>query len=383
MVNTAKVDDDRLTGNVQAVKDRLPAGTKIAAVVKGNAYGHGLVRVGLVLDKNPYISMLVTASLDEAMQLILAGAKKQILILNRIPKDILETELPGCEEAAGRKLSAQLVFSAYSEKDIAAVGEIGERMAETFMVHVRLDFFAGLRGMSSEKFASFAAKPLPSQGVKLTGIYAHLYSSYLPDMGRTREHLMAYAAAFDTIDPEFRKQLTLHVHSSASAFRFPELTFDMVRIGALLYGISGTGDDENTPQVKGILSLEGRVLNTAVIDAESETNYTGRLPSSVKRVALLSFGDWDLPVFFMNNHAMVRIRNRLCEIVGTPCMDSCCADITQFPEIKTGDRVEIMGDTENLRFSDWIEACGLSYGNCQMLFAGMERMGQSWKDINR
>ena len=380
MINVSRVDYSKLEENVRAVREKLPLGTKIAAVVKGNAYGHGIRRVGTALDKNPFVSMLVTASLDEAMQLILAGVQKQILILNRIPEEELAAELPDCEQAAGMQLGGRLVFSSYSEKDLIALGRLGDCMGETFQTHVRLDFFAGLRGMSSGKFASFVRKPLPESGVKLTGIYAHLFSAYLSEKERTREHLEAYAAAFDSIDPKLKEQLTLHVHSSASAFRYPEYTFDMVRIGAYLYGIGAPGEEDNAPEVKTILSLEGKVLNTAVIDEKSETNYTGRLPSAVKRVALLSFGDWDLPVFFRNPSAWVRIRGRMCQIVGSPCMDSCCADVTQFPEIASGDPVQIFGDMEGLCFSDWAQACGLDYGNCQMLFAGMERMGQNWKE---
>ena len=145
------------------------------------------------------------------------------------------------------------------------------------------------------------------------------------------------------------------------------------------------------PPVSPILSIDARVLCLANVGRGSRADYEGYLPPEVERVALVSLGNWDIPGFFStrdetgegvfsrsgdSSGRCVRIGEHLCRMAGSPCMDTFCVDITGLYDIKESDRVRILGDEDGIRIEDWLSHTGLGFGDCQMLFAGMQRVNK-------
>ena len=377
VLNLAVIDTRILLDNIRKIRQCMPSKAKFAAVVKGDAYGHGLKLITGILDRQESIDMLVVASFREALFLYEEDIGKPTLILGRESVRDVEKELQSLSGKKRKQLMEKLIFSVYSGsglddyESLCAYGEV--------KVHLRLDFESGLRGFDLEDFKKSLGRLKQESGVRITGLYAHIYSAYAGDYDKTYSEILSYEEAFNSINEEVRKKLTIHLFSSSLCYRFPEYAGDMMRIGALMYGI-GRRREQGEPDVKEVMSIVGRVLKIVDLGSGIQTDYSGKLPENVRRVALLSFGSWDIPFFMTAGKPVVRIRGKLVPIVGEPCMDSCLADITQADDVEEFDEVQVIGDYPGIRFDDWVDRSGLDFGNCQTLFAGIGRIQKYYID---
>ncbi len=371
MPNRTVIDSGKLIDNIHTIKSSLPEHCKLAAVIKGDAYGHGMRGIAEILDKESAVEMFVTASFYEATKLYETNINKSTLILNREPVKEIQAVLERCDTPKRKLLLSKVIFSVYSYSGLQDYEELCTDT--TVNVHLRLDFESGLKGFDKDDFEKVRNRIGDNGRVKISGIYAHIYPAYSGDEDKTIGEIESYAKIFNSFDIDIRKNLTFHLCSSSLCFQHPEYTFDMVRVGAFMYGI-GTGEESDKPAVQEILSVYGTVLKTAELKPGTQTDYSGKMPGNVQKVALLSFGSWDLPFVLLCKDPVVRIRGKLFNIVGIPCMDTCIADITGNDDIIEFDEVQIIGNTFGIRFSDWIDRSMFGFGNCQTLFSGIERI---------
>ncbi len=371
MLNRTVIDSGKLIDNIHTIKSNLPKHCKIAAVIKGDAYGHGMRRIAEILDKENAVEMFITASFYEAARLYETNINKPTLVLNREPVKEIQAVLERCDSSKRKLLLSKVIFSVYSYSGLQDYEELCTDTAVN--VHLRLDFESGLKGFDKSDFEKVRNRIGESGRVKISGIYAHVYPAYSGDEDKTISEIETYSKIFNSFESGIRKNLTLHLCSSSLCFQYPEYTFDMVRVGAFMYGI-GTSEESDKPDVQEILSVYGTVLKTAEIKPGTQTDYSGNMPGNVQKAALLSFGSWDLPFVLSCKNPVVRIRGKLFNIVGTPCMDTCIADITGNDDITEFDEVQIIGNAFGIRFSDWIDRSTFGFGNCQALFSGIERI---------
>ncbi|SFG65614.1 alanine racemase [Oribacterium sp. WCC10] len=377
MLNRTIIDSRILLDNIRKIKERIPDNTKIAAIIKGDAYGHGLKIISGILDREENVDMFVTASFREALYLYKENISKPTLILGRESVRDIENELKKLDENRRNYLMEKIIFSVYSGSGLSDFEKLC-RYGEV-KVHLRLDFESGIKGFDRADFEANIYRLEENHGVRITGLYAHIYSAYGDVQDKAFAEIQSYDRVFKALKEEIRRKLTIHLYSSALCCQYPQYAYDMVRIGALMYGIGKQGE-KNRPDVKGIISIYGTVLKTAFIGPDSQTDYSGKLPDNVRKVALMSFGSWDLPFFLTCKNPVVRIRGRLFNVVGEPCMDSCLVDITGADDITEFDDTEIIGDHPGIRFDDWINRTGLDFGNCQTLFAGIGRVPKYYID---
>jgi alanine racemase len=372
-----RLDEGALRSNVAAVCATVPKGCTVCAVLKGDAYGHGLRAVAGALEEDEDVSMFAVASLDEAMTLRRQGSRKRVLILSQVlPEQLYGTWM--------RNESLEnVILSAYSPAEVAQFASFARHVGIELEVHLRLDLFGGLRGMDSGMFRSERETMLHTDAVHVTGIYGHVYSAYGEDEVRKREDLEAYAAVFRDIPLEEREKLQCHLLTSVSFYRFPEYCFDMVRVGVALYGLPiGVGEAE-PPRLRQVASLRSTVLNIVDVNGQSELDYDGNCPEGVRRVALVSVGSWDIPNFFRGARTSVVIRGRLLYVAGSPCMDTCYVDITHAPEVRVGDTAWFLGPAPGVTLYDKLRENGFGFQDCNMLFSGMGRLKKRLIHLDR
>lgn len=363
MENQAVIDRKKLQQNIAEIRRFLPEKCRVMAVVKGNAYGHGVEQIAPLMEANPSIHMLAVASLDEARNLHRLGVRKPVLILGHTSRSQLtDGEIP-----------PRVIFSASSAEDVRMYEEVSGRLGRCLPIHLRLDFGGGVRGIERKTFLRHQEWFLTSPGV--CGLYAHVYSAYnTEDDSRTERDLLEYDSVLQNIPPELRVRLCCHFLTSVSFYRFPAYAYDMVRVGAALYGFPLPGRQTQRPALSPVLSISATVLNVVPVAVDSALDYWNDIPPHVHKVALLSVGNWDVPNFFRGKNIHVCIRERLLEVVGSPCMDTCCVDVTCAPEVRPGDTVYFLQDSPGVRLTDKIHENGFDYADCQMLFSGIDRL---------
>lgn len=360
MRNEAVIDSGKFQRNIEEIRRFLPETCRVMAVLKGDAYGHGIKQIAPLAQKNPFIAMAGVSSLDEAQYLCRLGIQKPVLVLGQTSwAQLMEEPVPPL-----------VIFSASSPEDVRMYLEAGKQLGKRLPIHLRLDFGGGVRGMDRRTFVRSQEWLLTAPGV--CGLYTHVYSAYMDDEERMARDFLEFDDILQSIPLQLRRRLVCHTLTSVSFYRFPAYTYDMIRAGAALYGFPLPG--QHAPGLSPVLSIRASVLNVVPVTVDSSLDYWHDIPSHVRSVAQLSIGNWDIPGFFRGKRIHVRIGHHLLEVVGSPCMDTCCVDVTCAPDVRSGDTAYFLQDQPGVRLTDKIRENGFGYADCQMMFSGTQRL---------
>ncbi|MCH5286437.1 MAG: alanine racemase [Christensenellaceae bacterium] len=315
-----------LRKNVRLIRDSLPTGARLMAVVKADGYGHGIVQVAQSAVRAG-AEALAVALIGEGVLLRQAGVTVPVLVLGAsMPEELPEGVRHGLTMAV---CTPEAVYQAQE----AAASVNGEAL-----VHLKLDTGMNRIGARSEdEVRAVIAALRECPRVRLTGVFTHFADADGSDMAFTRLQL----ERFNRLSSLLPERVIRHCANSAAIHRLPEAAFDMVRAGISLYGY---------PPVETALPLEpcmrwtARVAHVKAIDPGDTVSY-GRTYTADRtlRVATVSCGYGDGYHRAASGKAEVIIRGRRAPVIGRICMDQMMADVSDIPDVKTGDEVVLIG----------------------------------------
>ena len=303
--------------------------SKIAPVVKSNAYGHGLVRISKALE--PQVDLLVVGNLEEALKLREAGLKKAILILLPLfdPLSIRETIKNG------------FAFSISSKSAIPVIENEARKLRKEATVHLEIDTGMSRTGIAPEEFDEFMAALMLSPYVRLKGIYTH-FACAEKDLNSVERQLDLFLSCVKRL-PSLNSKVKLHASNSAGlAVRRAHL--DFVRIGISLYGLYPNGKLRNLVKLEPILSLKSHIFLVKRIKKGQGVSYghTFIAPRDMK-IAVLGIGYGDGYMRQLSNRADVIIKGRRARVIGNITMDFTMVDVSHIEDVREGDVAVIIG----------------------------------------
>ena len=336
----AEIDLDALAHNYQTLRRRT--GTRFVGVVKADAYGHGSVQVSRVLEELG-ADYLAVSSLDEAMELRAGGIHMPILILGHTPPERVEellryhiTQTVTCE-AKALEYSAEAV-----------------RCGGTLKVHIKVDTGMSRLGFlvreghfdtGVESIAAACALP----GLEAEGIFTHFAVSDEDDRDSeayTRAQFDVFTRVLDALAAGGRTFAIRHCANSGALTRYPEMYLDMVRPGIALYG---EGSDAERLGLKPVMRLKTSISTIKVFDPDTTVSYGRTFRTEGKtRIGVLPVGYADGFFRGLSNRASVQTDYGPAPIRGRICMDMCMVDLTDLPEVKVGDTVELFGQRQSV-----------------------------------
>ncbi len=335
----AEIDLDRLRHNWETIRRVVHKDTRMMAVVKADAYGHGAVTVSRVLDSLG-ADCFAVSNLDEAIQLRDAGIKRPLLILSYTP--------PAEAATLARYGITQTVISA----DYAAALSAAATAANVnITVHIKID-----TGMSRVGFvhhhaadretvaaAVIAAAKLPHLCAE--GIFTHFASADEQDDCFVKEQFSRFMQTVEDAAAGGVHFAVRHCANSAAIERFPEMQLDMVRPGIILYGLAP--DDS---WMHGLLPLQPVMQLKTVISMvktlpAGETLSYNRTYTTAREttVATVPIGYADGYARTMSNTAHMLLHGKKVPVIGRVCMDQCMLDVSGVPA-RVGDIVTVFGD---------------------------------------
>jgi Alr-MurF fusion protein len=318
--------------NLNFFTSQLKEGTKMMVMVKALSYGAGTFEIAKMLEFNR-VDYLGVAYTDEGVALRKAGIKTPILVLN--PE----------ERSFDAMIRYQLEPEIYSfrllESFTRAVENAGLKKA--YPIHIDIDTGMRRLGFEKEEIHELAAKLKENKLLKVVGIFSHLATS---DEEKWDEFTQGQIHQFDTLSSLLSKELGIsplrHLANTNGIARFPEANFDMVRLGIGLYGVNEKFQDKL--QVAGTLkSTISQIKNVQ----KGETVGYGRvgIAKDDMRIATIAIGYADgLNRLLSNGKGEVWLHGKFAPTIGNICMDMTMIDISQIPEAKEGDTVEIFGE---------------------------------------
>ncbi|MDP9007279.1 MAG: alanine racemase [Pseudomonadota bacterium] len=320
------IDAAAIRHNLQVIR-RLAPNSRVMAVIKANAYGHGLIAVARALDS---ADAFAVARVDEGLALREAGIKAPIVLL----EGVLDREQLDAAAAA------QFDLVVHTPEQIEFLGAASPDVR--FKVWLKLDSGMNRLGFKGEAFRSAHAALSRTSAVKPpVNLLTHLASADMPELPTTAEQLMVFAAATRSLAGE------RSVESSAALLGFPDAQADWVRPGLLIYGVSpfraSNGADHG---LRPVMTLRSRIIALKDLDIGDQVGYGGEWTATrPTRLAIAAIGYGDGYPRSASSGTPVLVNGEHAALAGRVSMDMIAIDVTdvQRPP-KMGDPVVLWGE---------------------------------------
>ena len=338
----AKIDLDAIRYNLESMRKNIPDGTKIMAVIKTDAYGHGAVPIAQMLEDVDYIWGYATATAEEAFELRDNGVKKPILILGYT--------FPYAYERILSENIRPTVFRLDMAKELSDCGEkLLEKgvISEAPAVHIAVDTGMSRIGITpDDKGTEFIKEVMKLKGISIEGIFTHFARADEKDLSNAKEREKVFADFVkNTEDKTGIKFLLKHCANSASIISVPESSMDMVRAGVTMYGMWPSDEvSRDIIDLKPTMELISHIVMVKEVPANTPVSYGGTfVTEKPTRIATIPVGYGDGYPRSLSNKGFVLIRGKRASILGRVCMDQFMVDVTDIPDASEGDEVVLIG----------------------------------------
>lgn len=325
-----QIDLDAIEKNIASVRDR--AAVPVMAIVKADAYGHGAVPVAQLLEGS--CAFFGVSSLLEALELRRAGIRTPILILGATPAEAFP--------AAVREDIRPAIFTWESAK---ALSQAAQALGKTASLHLAVDTGMSRIGFPvSEESAEVCRRIAALPGLNCEGLFSHFATADEADLSRAKAQAARFAA-FDRMLKSRGLSIPIrHLNNSAGIMNF-ETPYELVRSGIVTYGLYPSMEvDQSRLPLTPALSWYSRVTFVKQLPPGREISYGGTYVTSRDTlVATVSVGYADGYRRSLSGSFYVLIHGRRAPILGRVCMDQMMVDVTSIPDVRSGDRVTLVG----------------------------------------
>lgn len=323
-----EVDMDAMIANLNYFRALLPEHTRLAVMVKAFSYGSGSGEVASLLQYQG-VDYLMVAFADEGVALRAEGIGIPIAVMNPQP-EAFDNMIEFCLEPEIYSLDILQSF------DRALI----KHGIEKYPVHLKLNTGMNRSGLDMADIPDFLAFFKERRHVKIQSVFSHLAGS---DEARhdafTRQQIECFLTMTGQIQQHFDYKIIRHILNSAGIERFPEYSFDMVRLGIGLHGISAAG-----AALQPVSSFKTYISSVRNVPADQTIGYGRKgVARRDSRIAVVPVGYADgLNRHLSNGKGEMFVRGKRVAIIGNICMDTCMLDVTD-TDVQAGDEVEIFG----------------------------------------
>jgi len=371
--NWAEVSLSALQHNFQVVQQHVGLGTTICAVVKCDAYGHGVVECSRALEAAGATWFGVTST-EEGMKVRNAGVRGRVLVMTGFWR--------GEEEEIIRNGLTATVWTLEHIQNLRA--EAHRLRRRRVPVHLKVDTGMGRLGCGMEELdliceALKQAGALDAGGeLFVEGMFSHLASAEVLDAADAREQLKNFQHAIATLERHGICPPYIHMANSAAVVARPETWKNIVRPGLLLYGYSqefasynGSAPLPRLPLIP-VLSWKARIIGLRNFAANQRLGYSGAFVTKrPSKIAVIPVGYGDGLTRQLSNRGELIVRGEYAPIVGNVAMDLTLLDVTNIAGVELGDDVILIGTSGEkhvtaIEHAHWAQTipyeilCGLS-----------------------
>ena len=335
-----EINLEHLAQNIQAIKKTIPAGKKMMAIVKADAYGHGAQMLAQTMLASG-VDMFGVSSIDEGLDLRQVKINAPILVVGAVPVWAVETAAQN-----------DIAFSIFNEEHLKACKETYNRTGIKPRVHVKIDTGMNRIGVRTEDAVEYIEMVRSANYIRFEGVFTHLACA--EDFEAAREQFNSWNEIIAQIDTT---GLLMHIQNTAGTFAY-EIDSNMVRVGISLYGLYPdlpTGIKK--PDLKQIMSLKGRITNIHELRAGESVSY-GKTFTAYEstRVATIPIGYADGVSRLLSNKIEAILNGEKIRQVGNITMDQMMFDLGDV-DAQVGDVVTLL-DEKNLSLDNWAEILG-------------------------
>jgi alanine racemase len=308
---------------------------KLAAVLKADAYGLGALSVaGALLDAE--VDLLAVACLPEALEIRQRYPEAPLLVMGHTPDRLLALAV-----------SKRIACTIFNLPQARLLSSVARASATTAMVHIKID--TGMNRLGHKpgpESALFFRQLAELPALDIQGVFTHLA---LCSQESDKAQFELFMQTIKLIEDSGLKPGIRHICDSIGLMRYPEYQLDMVRAGAVMYGVTPM----NTPlsatvDIRTPFAFRTRISRLCRLKAGEGVGYdfTWKAPDGGALLATLPVGYADGYRRCLANKGFVLVHDRRAPVVGLVCMDQCTVDMSGVPEAREGDEVLLLGQCE-------------------------------------
>ena len=310
-----RVDLNAIARNARALRESIGATPHMMAVVKANAYGHGLTQVARTALENG-ADWLGVAIPEEGEALRQSGVTAPILVLGGV-------------NAAGAEASVRngLIQTVFDVDRIRLLEEAGKKLNKQALVHLKCDTGMGRIGVRTTEECRQAVSAIENAPhVRLTGAFTHFADAD----GDSDDYSLEQIRRFEQFRKVLPSDILLHACASAAGAKYPQARYDMVREGIALYGCPPV---KELPPLFPALFWHTEIVHVKSLEAGESVSYGCTFTSAhPMRVATLPVGYGDGYHRALSGRAQVLVGGSRCPVLGRVCMDQIMVDVTNVPQ---------------------------------------------------
>jgi serine/alanine racemase len=335
-----EINLDNLEHNINEIKKVISHTTKIMAVIKANAYGHGTLLIAKKLLEIG-INDFAVATLEEGINLRKNNIDGNILILGY-------TNFIDLKYVIKYDLIQTIVDYDYSER----IKELD--LDDKLKCHIKIN--TGMNRIG-ERYDSIdkISKIYENEKLNILGTFSHLCvadSKKTEDIEFSKKQIKRFNECIKTLKDKGYDTGKVHLQSSYGTINYVGLNYDYVRMGILMYGVNSSKQTYqlNNLNLKPVLSVKARITSIKDIEVNDSVSY-GRtyIASQKRKIASISIGYADgIPRNLSNKDMIVKVNDGYGKAIGRICMDQMLIDITDLSNIKVGDIATIIGDDKKI-----------------------------------
>lgn len=343
-----EISEEALHNNIYELRALLRPETEFAAVVKANAYGHGLNTIVRLAGKAA-VNRFAVDSIEEALLVRQLAGEADINVIGYIIHDQLEAAI-----------EAGIELTVYDKETIKLVEELAGRRQQIVPIHLKLDTGMSRQGVLPRNLSDVLTLLLDCPHLELAGVSTHFANlDDFRDPSFTLSQCELYEQCLEQIELAGFRPKHLHCAKSSAIILYPNTQGTLVRAGLALYGIWPTPEiqDEARRQsircsLKPVLSWKTRVIQVKSVPTGTPISYD--LTETVRknsRIAVLPIGYYDNFDRRLSSIGDVLIKGYRCKVLGRVCMNMTMVDVSKVPDVKPEQEVTIIGSSGHHQIS--------------------------------
>ncbi len=327
----AEIDLNALIRNLESIRKVVGKKAELMAVVKANAYGHGICQVSHTLVEKG-VNKLGVATVDEALKLRNSGITSSILVLGSV-----------LFEEAKVAVENDITVTLCDERLVDALLVIAERTGKVPKVHIKVDTGMGRIGVWHEDAVKFVEHVASKKEINIEGIYTH-FSSAARDKVFTTMQIESFNKVIKDIEEKGINIKYKHASNSVAIVDWKEARLNLVRTGIMLYGIFPKKDFYKKFTLEPVMSLKTRIVFLKNTPAGRAISY-GRtyITQEPTKIATIPIGYADGYGRILSNKAEALVNGKYVRVVGCVTMDQTLLDVGPAGDVKVGDEVVLIG----------------------------------------
>ncbi len=325
-----EIDMDAVAHNLHEARRIIPENTRVAAVLKANAYGHGAVQVARVLIQNK-VDCLAVACLSEALELRKHFQEIPVMVMGYTPDEYLPMGV-----------RHRVILTVYSLEQAEKLSVTAGLLKTRAVIHIKLDTGLNRLGLKAgPKAAETIISICRLDNIRVEGIYSHLA---LTTQEADELQFEKFMATIDTVEAAGVHIPIKHISDSNGMVLYPGYDLDMVRLGGFIFGVTTSGLYKDVISLKPAMTFKTQLTRIEEIGRGECVGYDPVFAAKDKcRIGTTAAGYSDGYVRGLSGKGEVSIRGKRAPVIGIICMDQFMVDLTGIPEAEVEDEVLLFG----------------------------------------